>query len=313
MGNQGSRYAALMQNPPQQELSADDVDPYEVLGVRRDFSWNELKDAYRRTAKLVHPDKGGSQALFNLVTDCFRILAEEYKMKVGDRPHHELKAESVAAAQVSAGRPPPAVATDANFLDRFNRMFDENKFTDEEFDGGYGGMMEQSSAKREDINIPRALEKFDRKKFNALYDKAVPASKEVVVYREPEPLSMSKKIQFTELGVTRPDDYSSAVERAGRNTLQYTDYMKAHTTSRLVDPRAVQERREFKTVEEYESYRDKYMKRELTAKEKQAKEAEEEEAKRREYERVQRLKKYDESVTKHHERVNRLMLGGRPI
>jgi len=37
-------------------------DPYTVLGVARDASPEELQDAYRRLAKLHHPDRDGGSA-----------------------------------------------------------------------------------------------------------------------------------------------------------------------------------------------------------------------------------------------------------
>jgi curved DNA-binding protein CbpA len=37
-------------------------DPYEVLGVRRGASSEELHDAYRRLVKLHHPDRNGGSA-----------------------------------------------------------------------------------------------------------------------------------------------------------------------------------------------------------------------------------------------------------
>jgi len=38
------------------EMSMSSGDPYEVLGVRRDASQEEVQAAYRRRAKDLHPD-----------------------------------------------------------------------------------------------------------------------------------------------------------------------------------------------------------------------------------------------------------------
>ena len=40
----------------------DDLDPYGVLGVRRQASPDQIARAYRRAARLTHPDGGGSGA-----------------------------------------------------------------------------------------------------------------------------------------------------------------------------------------------------------------------------------------------------------
>jgi len=97
MGNQQSSrtntyqqyYNSLKNNEPIQLPS--NITPYEILGLNKNFSWDELKDAYKRQAKLVHPDKGGTEQLFNLVTEAFKKLAYEYKLKEQDKQHYELK------------------------------------------------------------------------------------------------------------------------------------------------------------------------------------------------------------------------------
>ena len=74
-------------------------------------------------------------------------------------------------------------------------------------------------------------------------------------YKEPEPLLLSKNLQFTELGNKRPDDYSSSSIKKN-NSLSYSDYMKAHDGTRLVDTEIIKNMKEFKSVDEYEIYRD---------------------------------------------------------
>ncbi|MGC9155354.1 MAG: J domain-containing protein [Ferrimicrobium sp.] len=48
---------------------------YEVLDVSRDASQQEIQSAYRRLALQVHPDKGGSAALFQLINDAWTTLS----------------------------------------------------------------------------------------------------------------------------------------------------------------------------------------------------------------------------------------------
>ena len=40
-----------------------DPDPYRTLGLKRGATLDEVKRAYRRLAKINHPDAGGEKAL----------------------------------------------------------------------------------------------------------------------------------------------------------------------------------------------------------------------------------------------------------
>ena len=325
-------YEALKKHNPEQARNVDSItdistlNPYEVLGVAKDFEWDELKAAYKRIAKLVHPDKGGSEKLFNSVTECFRTLAHEYKARQ-EKNHNELRAGSREAIDgqqsMAAGRPPPAPMSvrgsggrdggdsAASFQERFNSAFESNRLDDDDGTAvGYGSKMAQSTKVREDFSVPRVMKKFEARAFNKVFDAVtLPTSTEVIRYREPEALPIAKNIQYTELGKATTDDFSSTTEGEGRRTLQYTDYMKAHTTTRLVDPRAVQNRQQYKTVSEYESARDDARDRPVTEEEMDWRRQREEAAERVELERQKRLGVRDRAAALHHERVTRLMLG----
>lgn len=318
MGNNTSKrneYYAAIQRGSQ---TVDNIDPYDVFGLNKNFEWDELKDAYRRVAKLVHPDKGGSEVLFNRVTECFKTLALEYKARQADRPHHNLRTESqdyMRSQSTYDIRGTPSVGSEANFLDRFNRTFEENKLEDDQQGGGYGHIMAQSSKTREDLNVPSVLKgKVSAEQFNKTFETVTlaSASKDVVVYKEPEALPLARKLQYTELGGERPDDYSSTQEGTrGARGLQYTDYMKAYTTTRLVDPRAIPKKKAFKSVEEYQNVRDSAMERPATEEELQFRAIRAEQERAREAARERRLADNDMKVARHHAKVNQMLLGTR--
>jgi molecular chaperone DnaJ len=55
-------------------------DHYEVLGVSRDASQDDIKKAYRKLARLLHPDVNGeaeAQERFKQVTHAFEVLGDE--------------------------------------------------------------------------------------------------------------------------------------------------------------------------------------------------------------------------------------------
>lgn len=290
-------------------LDISQINPYEVLGVTQQSSWDELKYAYRKTALKVHSDKGGSDELFQLVADCFRQVAYDYKMRTSDRPHHELKADS---QQYYADRPVMTSREDnnidgADFHTRFNHAFEKHRLNDDDDARGYAEMMLPSDPKRPDVSIERRMNAFNSNKFHQLFEKEVPVRKELVVYKEPEPLLMAKKLAFTELG-GKTEDFSSEGEK---HSLQYTDYLKAHSTSRLMDPNAVKRRKEYRNVEEYESARAKVISKPLTEKEQARVERRKQQEEDAERIRLQRLKERDLAIAKHFERVTQLQIGSR--
>jgi hypothetical protein len=282
--------------------------------------------SYKRIAKLVHPDKGGSEVMFNTVTECFRKLAHEYKareektfdqLKKGSRDYYQQfhqPPENTSGRDTSHRTESLSNKTESDktvsFIERFNRAFEDNRLEDDDGSSmGYGDKMAASSKVREDIAIPRVMKKFEAKTFNSVFDAiTIPDTQDVVRYIEPEPLPLAKKIQYTELGKGATDDFSSTQEGEGRRTLQYTDYMKAYTTQRLVDPRSVQERKAYRSVDEYESARSDAYSRPMTDDERSYRETREQELEKREYDRLMRLKERDSRQTAHFDKVNRLVL-----
>jgi molecular chaperone DnaJ len=64
---------------------ADQINYYEVLGVPRNASQSEIKDAYRRLAKDRHPDRpGGSGADFSLLQEAHAVLSDPNRRRQHD-------------------------------------------------------------------------------------------------------------------------------------------------------------------------------------------------------------------------------------
>ena len=58
---------------------------YDVLSVAPDASAEEVRTAFYRLSKKVHPDKGGSDALFCLVSDAYEVLSDPARRAAYDR------------------------------------------------------------------------------------------------------------------------------------------------------------------------------------------------------------------------------------
>ena len=295
-------------------IDIESINPYEVLNVSKNFTWNELKESYRKLAMNTHPDKpGGNRELFNIITICFKKLAEELKLREEDKSHHDLKKQSTDYFHKMTNDtiPHPSEVLEKNkkfTTEQFNKNFEKCKLYEEDIEFGYGSKMDDSSKTREDINIEKLIKKnkIDNESFNEIFDNNVKVNKELIKYRTPEPLMLSKSLQYTELGGKRPDDYSSSIEKT--NTLAYTDYMRAHDGTRLVDPKLMKSVKEFKSVDEYESYREKKATKTLSAKELKNEELKRLKALKDEDDRLERLKMYDKKVEKSYNKASQLFL-----
>ncbi len=58
-------------------------DPYEVLGVSKGASQDEIKRAYRKLAKQYHPDNYANNPLADLAEEKFKEINEAYEMLTG--------------------------------------------------------------------------------------------------------------------------------------------------------------------------------------------------------------------------------------
>jgi hypothetical protein len=60
---------------------------YQVLGLARTASERDVKIAYRKAARIAHPDRGGDPALFRQITEAYEILADPARRQAYDRSY----------------------------------------------------------------------------------------------------------------------------------------------------------------------------------------------------------------------------------
>lgn len=63
-------------------------DYYEVLGVKKDASADEIKKSFRRAAIEHHPDRGGSEEKFKELNEAYEVLKDTEKRKRYDQFGH---------------------------------------------------------------------------------------------------------------------------------------------------------------------------------------------------------------------------------
>jgi curved DNA-binding protein CbpA len=299
------------------KINLELLDPYEVLEIPKNFTFEQLKYAYKATALLTHPDKeGGNKLIFEFVTECFKLLAEEYKSRNANKTFLELKKQAKDYYSNETNdyvSEPSSAITGDSFNEKFNKKFDMCRVEDEENDFGYGDMMTESSKNREDLSDINtnlfSSKKFDNQSFNSIFMKhtPAPARNEIIKYKDPEPLVLAKSMNYTEIGGKKPDDYSSSAEKSGKHNLIYSDYKIAHSNTRLVDEESCSIKN-FKDVEEYQLYRNSKFNKALTDKEKKYFELKKNREEREEYERLERIKQTDAKIKMSNEKASRLFL-----
>jgi curved DNA-binding protein CbpA len=243
------------------------TNPYSVLGVSPNDDIQIIKQKYKQLALNMHPDRGGSEALFKMLQLSYAKILEEYKLKQIDKAFDQLKTEfedfKVAQEQSNKNNINLKSYEDedihsGDFKKRFNKVFEEN-MQSSPYDKGYGKMMVNSTKTREDINISNTIDNFTIDKFNDVFNNSDSQNKKQLIKRSvPTPHSISKELSFTELGVNNINDFSG--ENKDTKGLHYMDYNIAHTTSKLIDKKYVKNRPQFKSVQEFEQHRDEPLK-----------------------------------------------------
>ena len=193
-------------------------DPYEVLGIGYRTSIEDVKKAFRKTALLAHPDRGGTKELFEIVSKAFKDVIIDLKQNdnSGLLPY-QLKETGSREGDI---RKSPEDITNAEF----NRMFEahhvktqlESKIYDLPEIGKEQRVVGKSDLKK---NFNESFEKIleanlDRRKLTRVVD---PSPVATVSLRSGSKFS---QIEPEELGGIAPEDMSRTVGKLACNDLQ---------------------------------------------------------------------------------------------
>ena len=136
------------------------VDYYQVLGIGKNATEKEVKNAYRKQARKFHPDVNpndkDAQKKFQEINEANEVLSDPAKRKKYDQYgkdwKHADQYEAAGQRRPGAGRPPGSQQTysgnfgESDFSDFFSSMF-----------GGSGRQSRQSSFKGQDFNAELRL------------------------------------------------------------------------------------------------------------------------------------------------------------
>ena len=230
-------HTQLPQLPP---ATKPKFDPYKILGISKNYDEKTLKKAYLKAAMKTHPDRGGTQAKFQLVSIAYTLLTKKLKEKDNSRSHQDLRNMSREYTQQQANQPMINTKMTDNFdVDVFNRIYEENKIP-EVYDDGYGSWMEKNT--NPEIEQKKLFQNgFNKDMFNATFEQYKKeqyqkTGNQLVQYKEPEVrISMQNQDSLMTLGQGKITNFGGTTDN-----LSFTDYKQAFTDgSMLIDTSSV--------------------------------------------------------------------------
>ena len=290
-------------------------DPYKILQISPNSSFSDCKKAFRRMARIYHPDKfNGNDTQFKIITKAFMIIVDKYKKAQTDKQFNSLRDESRKALNDQLNNSKRHINLDftdeqisknnsgRNFNEKlFNKVFQDNRLynpTDE----GYKKWMEENEFDSD--KNPKMLGSFNKNNFhNKFQEIKSKKSQAITKYIEPQALP-SLKQNYEELGQGNIEDFSGRNDSIKRG-VQYTDYRKAHTETTLIDPDSINYR-EYSSLDDLQQERSK--KTFLTKEEQEVIQMNKLLEEQREAQRIDRLSKNDDRHFKHFQKVNQMMI-----
>ncbi|MGA2386669.1 MAG: molecular chaperone DnaJ [Candidatus Bathyarchaeia archaeon] len=144
---------------------AEKRDYYEVLGVKRDASQDEIKDAYRKLAMQFHPDRNkdpGAEERFKEISEAYAVLSDSQKRQQYDTLGHSGFDQRYSSEDIFRGADFDSVFRDMGFGDIFRTFFGGGGFGGERVNRGRDlaydleiTLEEAASGAEKEVEIPR--------------------------------------------------------------------------------------------------------------------------------------------------------------
>ena len=116
------------------------MDPFKILKVSKKDSLEKIRNAFKKVAKNVHPDKGGNEEMFNIVVEAYREIFRLKKLEE-EKSFEEMKMDSRRYREEQNGKRSVHFAEekysfeDESFQNKFNQVFEDNRLGNANDDG----------------------------------------------------------------------------------------------------------------------------------------------------------------------------------
>ena len=127
---------------------AEKRDYYEVLGVSKNASKDEIKDAYRKLAMQYHPDRNkapDAEEKFKEISEAYAALSDDEKRQQYDTLGHPGFDQRYTSEDIFRGTDFDSIFRDLGFGDLFRSFFGGG------FEGGFGGGFRERINRGEDL------------------------------------------------------------------------------------------------------------------------------------------------------------------
>ena len=293
-----------MKNIPQKKYKPisqekQKFDPYKILNIGRQHSEEELKRAYVKLAMKTHPDRGGDEKKFKIVSTAYSILLKKLKDSKNNHDHHQLRQNSQVSIESQD-------KINVNQMDMalFNKIYEENKI-EGAFDEGYGGWIKTNKV---DESSPTKMFEgnFNKDKFHNEFDKykQKKKSQEIQLYEPETTISYKGKDSLSVLGQHKVKDFSGTSDGG----LAYRDYKDAFENSCFIDVTTVNIDNRANSIGAQKEQRGNidYVMSHQDQRRQQLHKQQEEEAEKK---RIERLKLFEEKSADAYDKIHRRLLG----
>lgn len=266
--------------------------PYDILDVDENISLKDLNNVYKKIVLKYHPDRpGGNQIYFDKYTNAYKKIQKNIKAN-SYKDHNELKSNN---EEFNFSKNQDIMDKNKFNPKKFNKVYENNRILDA-FDAGYGNW------KTEERPDPVKINNFTQENFNKKFNETTKAKKDNQIQRLYNlDNNISSSMNYTELGKNVIEDFSGKT-----NNIEYTDYKKAHTTERLIDPNDVVVN-SYKNLNDLEKARSS-LQYTMNDTDKEFYQNQQKVAQILEQRRLKNLRNNDNNITKKYKEINKLMI-----